>query len=183
MGKQVNFYMAGSDEADFVEFVRSERNTGIFIDGMGSTSIPLLTQLPERGTPFWFSVWLWDQVSSPAPSLRYVPEQKYFVVDRFSSEVIEFTRSYADGDCLVRGRLWAEMTVMQKDGTTIAKSKSFEKWYDRLANWIKRRSSRDDRGDYVMPGAEEYVTKGGKLVQAVFANTTKHFRHETNEPD
>lgn len=174
MGKQVNFFMAASDEADFIKFARSDRNVGITIDGTPTDSLSLLDELPERDIPFWFTVWLWDQDNSPSPILQYIPEQNYFVVDRFASEVIEFSRSYLDEGRLVRGRIWAEMGVWRSDGTLHNKGVSFEKWFDRLANWIKRHSVRDDRGDYLLPGAADYAKQGGKLVQAVYAKTVKH---------
>ncbi len=181
MGKQVNFYMTDADEADFVEFVRSDRNVGIFMYAMPTSDIPLLAELPKPGVPFWFSLWLWDRDHSPAPKIDYVPEQRYYVVEPIASEVIEFTRSHLDEGCLVRGRIWAEMAVWQSDGTLVGKSESFGKWFDRLANWIKRRSVRDNRGDYVLPGAAEYARQGGRLVQAVFAKPVKHFHHEVED--
>jgi len=177
MGKQVNFYMAASDEANFMNFVRSSRSVGIMIDGMRTEAISPLAELPERGTPFWFSVWLWDQGNSPTPVLQYVPQQQYFVVDRFSSEVIGFSRSYIEGDCLVRGRIWAEMAFFRSDGTTAKKQLHFSKWFEELANWIKRRSIRDRSGDYVLPGASEYSQQGCRLVQAVFAKSAKRVVH------
>lgn len=173
MGRQVNFYMAVSDEANFMSFARSSRSLGITIDGIRTEATSLLVELPERGIPFWFSVWLWDQDNSPCPVLQYVPQQQYFVVDRFTSEVIEFTRSYLDGDRLVRGRIWAEMTFLKTDGVAQNKGTSFRKWFDELANWIKRRSTRDRCGDYVLPGAAEYAAQGGRLVQAVYAKSVK----------
>jgi hypothetical protein len=173
MGKQVNFYMAASDELEFVTFVRSDRNVGMLIDGMPTENTPLLTELPERGIPFWFSVSLWDQDNSPQPVLQYVPQQSYFVVDEIASEVVKFSRSYLDDTRLVRGRIWAEMSTWGTNGVAINKSEPFRKWFDRLGNWIKRRSVRDHRGDYLLPGAADYAKQGGKLVQAVFARENK----------
>jgi len=70
------------------DFVQSDRSVGILMDGMPTEIVPLLDQLPERGIPFWFSVRLWDRDNSPSPVLQYVPQQKYFVVDRLASEVM-----------------------------------------------------------------------------------------------
>lgn len=178
MGKQVNFYMTDRDEADFVEFVRSDRDVGLFMSVVPTNDVPLLAELPKQGVPFWFSLCLWDRDHSPAPKIDYVPEQRYYTVDEIRSEVIQFWRSHLDEGRLVRGRIWAEMAVWQNDGTLLRKSESFRKWFDRLANWIKRHSVRDDRGDYVLPGAAEYARQGGRLVQAVFAKSVKYFHHE-----
>jgi len=84
----------------------------------------------------------------------------------------------------VRGRIWAEMHVWESDGNIQKrKSESFRKWFDRLANWIKRRSVRDEHGDYLLPGAAEYAKQGGKLVQAVMTKSVEHFYHEVDETD
>lgn len=183
MGRQVNFYMTDADEAEFVEFVRSDRNVGIFMYAMPTNDIPLLTELPKQGVPCWCALYLWDRDHSPAPKIDYVPQQRYYVVDPFASEVIEFSRSHLDEGRLVRGRIWAEMGVWQSDGTLVSKSESFRKWFDRLANWIKRRSVRDKLGEYILPGAAEYAKQGGRLVQAVFAKSVKYFFHKVNETD
>jgi hypothetical protein len=167
MGKQVNFYMTDFDEDNFVQFVRADRNVGIFMYAMPNQDIPLLTELPKKGIPFWFALWLWDRDHSPAPKVRYVPEQKYFVVEGIVSEVIEFSRSHFDEDRLVRGRIWAETAVWQSDGSRAHKNEAFRRWFDRLANWIKRHSVRNKRGEYLMPGAVKFSEKGGKLVESV----------------
>ena len=185
MGKQVNFYMTAADEASFVEFVRSDRSVGIFMYAMPTNDLPLLAELPKPGAPFALSLWLWSRDHSPVPEIVYIPEQRYYVVDSFASEVIEFSRSCTDEGRLVRGRIWAEMSGWRRNdpGTIIKKGQAFSKWFDRLANWIRRRSVRDEYGDYVMPGAAEFARQGGELVQAVFAKSVKYFYHEVKEDD
>ena len=54
--------------------------------------------------------------------------------------------------------------------TAVNKSEAFVKWYDRLANWIKRYSTRNDRGEFVMPGAARFAEQGGMMCQAVLAS-------------
>ena len=183
MGKQVNFYMTSSDEEDFIQFVRSDRNVGIFMYAMPTNDIPLLTELPKQGIPFWFALYLWDRDHSPAPKIEYVPEQRYYVVEPIASEVIEFERSHFDEGRLVRGRIWTEIAVWQSNGTLLSKSETFQQWFNRLANWIKRCSIRDQHGDYLLPGAAEYAKQGGKLVQAVFAKSAKYFQHEVKKTE
>ncbi len=165
MGKQINFYMTNSDEEEFLNFVRSDRSVGVFMVTMPTDSIPLLTELPQSEIPFWLSICLWDRDNSPQPNLRYVTEQKYYVVNKSTSEVIEFLRSNIKKRSISRGRIWAEMAMWESDGTLVRKSETFEKWYDRLARWIRRHSVRYDKGVYVMPGAAEFKKQGGRLVE------------------
>jgi hypothetical protein len=52
----------------------------------------------------------------------------------------------------------------------VVKSESFRKWFGRLAKWIKRQSSRDAVGDYLLPGAAELAKYGGQTCRAVLAS-------------
>lgn len=183
MGRQVYFYMTRSDEREFLRFVRSDRDVAIFMDATRSSEVEPIDTLPEKGVPGWFMLWLWDRANSPAPKMDYVAEQKYYTVDRFSSEVIEFSRSCMDEGRLVRGRIWAEMVYWDRKDPAAGpfeKSESFKKWFNRLANWIKRRSTKDEVGDYMLPGAAEFARSGGTLCQAVFAKNVKVFYHHVN---
>jgi len=171
MGRQTNFYMAGSDEDEFMAFVRSERTVGVFCYMMPTAEIPLLERMPSRLEPFWGTVYLWNRQNSLKPIIEYVPEQNYYVVEPIASEVIEFSRSYIDDGLLVRGRIWAEMTGWNRGdpATIFRKSDAFRKWYAKLASWIKRRSVRNRVHDYLLPGAAAFAESNGKLVQAIFA--------------
>jgi hypothetical protein len=183
MGKQVNFYMTQEDERDFVEFVRSDRNVGILTYTSPINALPLVEELPNRNEHFGGHTFLWDMDNSPRPVQEYIPTQKYYLVDEINSEVIEFSRSNINEGRLVRGRIWAEMVVWNTEGTMRPKSESFQKWFDRLANWIKRHGERNKFGEYVFPGAAQYAKQGGKLVDAVYADSVKYFRHDIEEKE
>ncbi len=171
MGKQVNFYMAGADELDFIRFARSDREVGLFGYGLPSDEIVLLDELPSPKEPGWFHVWLWDMANSPRPVLRFVREQRHYVVDPFASEVVEFSRSILDGQCLSRGRIWAEMIGWRMDDPlhTFRKPGTFVRWFRRLGSWLTRRSMSTSDGGYLLPGAQEHVDGGGMLSQLFFA--------------
>ncbi len=160
------------DEGEFVEFVRSERNVAIFKDAIPTPEISRLDMLPSKEERFWFVVHMWDVDHSPEPTLHFVPQQKYYVVDDHGPEVIEFHRCNLDGGRLVRGRIWAEFQYWRFDDppVVVTKSETFHKWFDVLARWIKKHSIRDAREDYVLPHAAEFSKRGGRLVQAVMAD-------------
>lgn len=172
MGKQVNFYMTADDERKFVEFVRSDRSVAIFKSVLPTTEIADLSELPPPGEPFWFSLCLWDKDHSPPPSLTYIKQQGHHCVEKIESEVIEFDRCVMDEGRLVRGRIWAEMNGWRRDdpATIINKSEAFSAWYERLANWIKRQSTRNSTGEFVLPGAARFAEQGGMMCQAVLAS-------------
>jgi hypothetical protein len=176
MGKQVNFYMTEEDEREFLEFVHSDRNVAVFMGVQQTAEIAVLDELPTSDTSGWFQLWLWDRDHSPTPVLRYVQQQGHYCVDRFESEVIEFDRSILDEGRLVRGRIWAEMNGWRHDdpASVIKKSEAFSKWFDRLGNWIKRRSTRDSVGDFLLPGATQFSKQGGQLCQVVLGSGDAH---------
>ena len=181
MGKQVNFYMTAEDEREFVEFVRTGEKVALFKSVQASPEILELDKMPPAGEPFWFSLCLWNTDHKPPPTLTYIKEQGYYCVEEMESEVIQFHRCGVDQGRLVRGRIWAEMSYWRLGDVSpivIRKSEAFVKWFDRLAKWIKRRSIRDQSGDYLLPNAAKYVHAGGQAVQAVFASGIKSVQHD-----
>jgi hypothetical protein len=183
MGRQVNFYMTAEDEREFVAFVRSDRDVRVFKSVSPSTEISFLDELPPVGEPFWFALCLWDRRLS-APELSHIEQQGYYAVKETESEVIQFHRCGLDEGRLVRGRIWAEMEywdLSRNPPHRVRKSESFRRWFDRLANWVKRHSVRDERGDYILPGAAKFAKEGGKLVQAVFAESVRWRHHDVND--
>lgn len=179
MGRQINFYMTPSDEEEFLRFLKADRDVCVFMDGTLSSEVQPIESLPEKGIPGWFMLFLWDTENSPPPKMNYVPEQKHYVVDSTVSEVIEFLRCFMHEDRLVRGRIWAEMVGWHAHdpATPFEKSDKFKKWFDRLASWIRRRSVKDRVGDYLLPGAAEYVNTGGKTCQVALAKHVKVIHH------
>jgi hypothetical protein len=164
MGRQVAFYMKESDELEFVEFARSDREVIVFARTLQEEKVVPLNVLPGPQTPGWFQLWLWDVRNSPEPILQFVAEQNYYTVDSFASEVIEFDRSAFLDRFLRTGRIWAEMKGWRDDPRNVfQKSESFVRWFDRLVRWIKRKAMRRFRGAYVLPGAQEFVDQGGFL--------------------
>jgi hypothetical protein len=155
MGRQVHFYMTTEDERKFIEFIRRERNLVIFKSVLPTTEIADLNELPNPGEPFWFSLCIWDKEHSPPPSLTYIEQQRHYCVETIESEVIEFDRCVMDQERLVPGRIWAEMNGWRRQdpATIINKNQTFATCYNRLASWIKRHSTRNDRGAFVMPDA------------------------------
>lgn len=81
-------------------------------------------------------VWLYyflvrdDDVGSVV--MREVPAQNYWVVDSLRSPVIEFTRSFCDGQQIRAGRLWYEKGYFGDEGEPLQKSQQFLTWADKI---------------------------------------------------
>lgn len=169
MGKQVNFYMTADDEREFLDFVRSEADACVFMSHQASEAIEFLQDLPTSETSGWFNVCLWSRGISPPPRIELTERRSRYSVNKTDSEVIEFYRSHVNPEGrLTRGRIGAQMSYFRvAAGATEAtrKSEAFVKWYDRLARWIKRHSTLNAIGYYVLPGAAAFVAGGGYCAQ------------------
>jgi hypothetical protein len=144
MGKQVNFYMLEEDEEEFVSYLLDQ--AGAVLIGAGSLDgkVPFLKRLPaEDAPPAWRDHLYLSRPGYPVFMQRGIMRagplqgREVSFVDELDSSVIEFTRSGLVGDRLTRGRIWAEMTRLEGD-RLVYKGEEFEKWYDRIAAWVRR---------------------------------------------
>ena len=167
MGRQVNFYMYGSDEEEFLRIARKEGCLRLLpYASAGGTPEPVET-LPKTDEPGSFMFWLWNETLSEPP-VMYQADPKGrapFFVHSSSSEVIEFSRSHVEGRVLQRGRLWAELSGWRLGAPThqVSKSESFQQWFKSLTSWIRRHYSRMPTGAYAGPCAAEFQRGGGHL--------------------
>jgi hypothetical protein len=179
MGKQVNFYMYGSDEELFLSSARKHGDLYVLPDTSPTEVFEPLLELPGKDQLGWFHLWLWNGSICRPPIVRWIEQQSHYVIDPSPSEVIELSRSYESEGSLVRGRLWAELTGWRKEAPAeiFEKSLAFRKWFNSLASWIKRHYTRMPDGWYAGPGAAEFQRRGGRLIQANFASVVKIVRH------
>jgi len=169
VGKQVNFYMLGEDERAFEAFLLQEPDVLILSPANTEASPLVFDSLPaERNllTGSWqvylskrgYPIHLWEGTAKAGPKLYHV--------DMSGSSVIQFGRSFLRSDAantLTWGWLWADTRRLTPDNLAFEyKGEGFEKWYDSLARWIRRRYRRvGDR--YVGPRAYEWHLAGGIL--------------------
>jgi hypothetical protein len=179
MGKQVNFFMHGGDEEAFLAVARGRGEVYILRYTSPTETFDLCEDLPPRDELGWFQVWLWDRSACKPPVAWWVEQQRYYTVDAFASEVIEFRRSYERDGRLIAGRIWTEFRGSRMGGPDVAfeKSPAFQKWYNSLASWIKRHYTRTPEGWYMGPGAKELHERGSRLGHADFASVVKLVRH------
>lgn len=180
MGSQVNFYWYGTDELNFVEVARKRSGDLCLLRYTSPTeTFEPLKDLPPIEEPFGFHVWLWDRSICKPPVVRWVEQQRYYTIDSSESEVIELSRPYVREGRLVRGRIWADLSVWATGAPAVRveKSPAFRKSFNSLATWIKRHYTRTPDGCYAGPEAAEFQRRGGRLVQADFATVVKLVRH------
>lgn len=157
MGRQVGFCMTFEDERRFIEFARSDRNVRMLKPDQNTLDIEFLEELPPLDDVTAGQILLWDKDNSPLPALRYVPKGGFYYVEISESEVIEFSRCGIDEKGRwIPGRIWAEFSMLDGD-RLVKKGQVFKKWFDRLARWIRKHGVRDERLEYVLPGAQEQI--------------------------
>ncbi len=172
MGKQVNFYLLEEDESDLVAFVLSHPDAVILGDPSTQDSPSILEHLPTGDAPIPYrgTVYLWKR-GGPLLMTRHtiiagplVGRELYFV-DSLRSHVIELARTHLleEEGLIIRGRLWAEMRYWEGE-ILMYKGEAFEKWYDRLARWIRTHYQKvADHRPYIGPQACRLYQKGIKL--------------------
>ena len=163
MGKQVNFYMLGADEQDFIRFVLGDSRVVLLGTPSFTDSPRILNELPSEYSPeLDYAVYLWRQ-GDPL-FLRHtvmiggplIGREAYFVDS--DSSVIEFIRSrlFAEDHVITRGRIWADMQRLEH-GAFVYKGEEFEKWYDGLAAWIRKHYRKIGARPYTYIGPEAFT--------------------------
>jgi hypothetical protein len=164
MGRQVNFYWHGDDEAEFISAMRA--GGGVLLPYYSLTSQPSpVSALPDRNEPGWFHLVLWHPARCQPPAMTYIEKLKRFVVDTARSEVVELSRSFERDGVLERGRIWAELNLWPSSSTEPVgkKSRTFVSWYRSMEQWIRTHYQRSPGGNYIGPGAALFLEKGGFL--------------------
>jgi hypothetical protein len=165
MGKQIRFFMTAEDECEFAQFVREDADS-VFIARQTRTSDILEFFLPEqaeRSEPIRHktALCIWNKrICGKVTMVQHSPES--FAVRGINEELIEFSRCFLHGRTMVAGRLYADMYSLDEAGMQlIRKGKEYEKWYEKLARWIRRHYTRDPKyGNNIGPRAREAYERG-----------------------
>jgi len=159
MGRQVGFWMLEEDENEFVRFVLSRSNV-VILRNLSSTTHPTPSiALPRANERWWWSAYFWDR-DFPFEPVRWVqvkegPDRGLYAFGRTELPLIEFHRSILrESGELSEGRIWTGCT-----------DPAFLKWYDRLADWIRKRykvvKKRGNSNLYAGQHAWEWNEAGG----------------------
>jgi len=164
MGKQITFFMNSDDEREFVEFVGQNPST-VFIQTHGDRQHFTEFRYPEEMnlsnylSSFW---WIWNKEICGKLTVRQFKPDAFALDTEETSGLVQFHRSFPRGKVLLAGRLWAEMYALDRANQQLVyRGKEFEKWYDKLARWIRNRYTRDPKyGDYIGSGARAAYERG-----------------------
>lgn len=159
MGRQIRFVMEVEDELKFWEFISEDPKNWVFNPPYKTNKPDKLIELPDRYKPWGGSLIIWNEELSPEGLMKYVKEQEYWLVDKFSAETIEFMRSARidpDDGQLKGGRLWYDRFYCDEFGNKLIKNPALDALYDHLAKWIRKHGALNkSEGYYYLPKAKE----------------------------
>lgn len=164
MGKQVNFWMLPEDESIFMEYLRERKNTALIKPKSSELEVEIVDfDLVLSNTEPMLLIW---DKTNPIEDRHFIDKHHYFIIDRFNAApVIEYSRStLTSGIGLSRGRIWAEMYLLQGQ-EFFHKGSEFEDFYDSIARWLRRNLMRiKELSAYLGPAAVKWYQKGGNLI-------------------
>lgn len=164
MGRQIGLYMTEEDEKEFVEFVMSTGRIEIIPEDMNSRDERWETLPPWIEDTRHSDVLLHNTEIQGELFYLYSQEKNTFSISTSESPVIEFTRSKQRANALMSGRLYATFEAFGTDEDAyVPKDPAFDKWYEKIVRWIRRRYQRLEWNSYAGPKAMEFKRKGGKF--------------------
>jgi len=170
MGKQVNFFMLGTDESVFHK-VLTDHQLCVVPAYVTEPSIFPYNVLPGISeVPRGAEACIVRAQDINGIILDFFEGIRLYAVDVHDSNVIQFNRCRLDAGTLFRGRIWAEMSAPRLDQhgreVSVYKGDDFESSFNSLAQWIRRNYKRDPQyGFYCGPQAYEWYLRGGQLSQ------------------
>jgi hypothetical protein len=172
MGKQIRFFMTAEDEREFAQFVKDDPDA-VFIAKQTRTSKILEFSYPEEADhsehiQHRTALCIWNKrICGKVTMVQYSPES--FAVRGINEELMDFSRCFLHRRTMVAGCLYADMYSLAESGKQlIRKGIEYEKWYNKLASWIRRHYTRDpEYGNNIGPRARE-AYESGTLALAAF---------------
>jgi hypothetical protein len=169
--------MSNVDETNFVNSVRETGNVEIFPNVFTSNRLESVQVLPDKVSATLASKRFFLFNHNVSSRLFSIPSKDGMTnsFDWVRSSAIEFQRCIVQDGIMYPGRIFADFVAYDlQSKTSLPKEPVFEKWYERLAAWVRKsyRSIRlYDPGRtkipswtlYVGPSAETFHRNGGKF--------------------
>ena len=170
MGRQINFYFAGEDEAHFLRHPNLKGVTYLKSDVQRPENKPfdLFHEEPDT-TSSASQVYICLKPYLSDVTYREVETRGYYYLKSLDSPVIEFCRSGLNlaTNTLVSGRIWYEHKYWDKDDdgndVLLEKPEELQRLYNSLVRWIRKYCTRLPNGNYIGPHAMEIYKRGSKL--------------------
>ena len=158
MGRQVQFHALPSDIRMFLEFVQKRDPVIVVIRDSNSPDVRALLEPSSEVNVL--TIWNQDLLRSLSRRHIVVPGRDYYGFDS-SLPIVELSPSrfcdWNGREALLSGRIY---------GAFDSQLPRFEKWYNALAGWIRKRfiNSSLPMIPYVGPAAYDWYKEGGLLL-------------------
>ena len=158
MGKQINFFLVGKDEDEFLDYIYSSGDN--IVDRKGKS----LTKDEALKEKFYHLY-----IKSPQSIIK---TRDSGMLENDVSDVIEFSRNTIIGNRVEQGRLYIQMINYDTNGNKIRRQKWLENIYNKYKKWIiKHCKISKDKGWYI--GIETY-----RLYKEEGYKMTDHFKEK-----
>ena len=127
MGRQINFYMSETVQAEFIEFLK--QNQFLYYDSRANK----VENPPDKK---YYAVYLYKE--NYGEFLRNKHDSRY--IDFMDGPVIEFCKTLINEEkkTITRGRLWMDSWYFNEAGNKVKKSVLLTKDYEKLVRWVKK---------------------------------------------
>lgn len=164
VGHQVNFFVTQTDIAELEDALR-EIGPLLILHSRSSTPQPRILKsldYDEGGKP-----WLYFYLIRPQDLTKIVTTnvatQGYWTIDTTTAPVIEFHRSFFNGEIFRRGRVYFVDSYYGRDRGVVSKSEEFGKWAQKILSVIKKHLIKDG-GNYCGADAKQVLASSRNIV-------------------
>ncbi|TMI29863.1 hypothetical protein E6H29_09820 [Candidatus Bathyarchaeota archaeon] len=165
MGQQVNFYMTHDDEKEFLNYVKGTGNVEVLPHQSTMSSFVPVVEMPEADQEESNRIfWLFNRSVSSNLVVDYDDDHGVYVIDGLRSSAVEFARCFTRDNRMNAGRIWVEFTTIDNDTMDLGqKEREFKRWYESIANWIRKKYYLTGWLVYAGRGACKFQDEGGIL--------------------
>jgi hypothetical protein len=161
MGNQIHFYMTEIDREEFLNIVQEYAPTLI---ALRDADVAEVNPSDESEINSGKTLALLNLQFSSGLHRKWIPEPGYFRLDTLNEPVLEYMPSFynrwQERPGLGQGRLFGNFE------SHLGKPPDFFKWYESLANWIRKHYKKNPNaiGGYIGSDAEKFRAEGGYLL-------------------
>jgi len=159
MGRQIPFYMTREDEYNCLTALNKLAPIQIAYPKFKDQQAMFMTGFPQQEADLFEIYGLFNQELNNVINCKFYEAHDGFLLDRSTSECIEFTRSHFWNNSsrkMGEGRFWYEPVYYDSETKAFyKKSDAFVKWASSCFSWIRRHYKKLPKGDYSSRG--EYI--------------------------
>lgn len=165
MGQRINFYMTRDDEQEFLDFVKGTGKVDVLPYQSGTSNFEPVDGMPEADSEESSRLfWLFNRGVSSNLAIDYDNDRGVYSIDGFKSSAVELARCFTTNNRMNAGWLWVEFTTVDSDTMDLGqKEREFKRWYESLANWIRKKYFLTGWLAYAGRGALKFQDEGGIL--------------------